>query len=60
MLVRNGRVWEDWQHKPTLEHFIEEKRVEERQMWLHVTRKWAQDLKKTRILVSEEDGLGLL
>ncbi|KIV97746.1 hypothetical protein PV10_01456 [Exophiala mesophila] len=60
MLVRNGRVWEDWQHKPTLESFVEEKRVEERQMWLHVTRKWAQDLKRTRILVSEEDGLGLL
>ena len=60
MLVRNGRVWEDWQTKPTLQDFIEEKRTEERQMWLHVTRKWAQDLKKSRVLVSEEDGLGLL
>jgi len=59
MLVRNGRVWEDWQTKPTLEKFVEEKRVEERQMWLHVTRKWTQDLKKGRVLVSEEDGLGL-
>ncbi|KEF55308.1 uncharacterized protein A1O9_08962 [Exophiala aquamarina CBS 119918] len=60
MLVRNGRVWEDWQTKPTLEKFIEEKRIEEKQMWLHVTRKWTQDLKKGRVLVSEEDGLGLM
>jgi len=60
MLVRNGRVWEDWQTKPTLESFVEERRVEERQMWLHVTRKWTQDLKKGRVLISEEDGLGLL
>jgi len=60
MLVRNGRVWEDWQTKPTLEKFIEEKRSDERQMWLHVTRKWTQDLKKLRVLVAEEDGLGLL
>lgn len=60
MLVRNGRVWEDWQTKPTLENFVEERRVEERQMWFHVTRKWTQDLKKGRVLISEEDGLGLL
>jgi len=60
MLVRNGRVWEDWQTKPTLPKFIEEKRTEEKQMWLHVTRKWTQDLKKGRVLVSEEDGLGLM
>ncbi|KIX04068.1 uncharacterized protein Z518_07621 [Rhinocladiella mackenziei CBS 650.93] len=60
MLVRNGRTWEDWQTKPTLETFVEEKRSEERQMWLHVTRKWTQDLRKARVLVAEEDGLGLL
>jgi hypothetical protein len=60
MLVRNGRVWEDWQTKPTLEEFVEETRSDERQMWLHVTRKWTQDLKKLRVLVAEEDGLGLL
>lgn len=60
MLVRNGRTWEDWQTKPTLEKFVEEKRTDERQMWLHVTRKWTQDLKKARVLVAEEDGLGLL
>lgn len=60
MLVRDGRVWEEWQKKPTLEEFVEEKRSDERQMWLHVTRKWTQDLKKLRVLVSEEDGLGLL
>lgn len=60
MLVRNGRMWEDWQTKPTLEKFIEEKRSDERQMWVHVTRKWTQDLKKARVLVAEEDGLGLL
>jgi len=60
MLVRDGRIWEDWQTKPTLEQFVEEKRTDARQMWLHVTRKWTQDLKKMRVLVAEEDGLGLL
>lgn len=60
MLVRNGRVFEDWQTKPTLDQFVEERRSDERQMWLHVTRKWTQDLKKVRVLVAEEDGLGLL
>jgi hypothetical protein len=60
MLVSPGRQWEDWQTKPTLESYMEEKRSEERQMWLHVTRKWTQDLKKVRVLVAEEDGLGLL
>jgi len=60
MLVKDGRVWEDWQTKPSLEGFVEEKRSDERQLWLHVTRKWTQDLKKVRVLVAEEDGLGLL
>ncbi|KAK5478995.1 hypothetical protein LTR55_007793 [Exophiala xenobiotica] len=60
MLVHDGRVWEEWQSKPTLEAYIDEKRSDERQMWLHVTRKWTQDLKKLRVLVAEEDGLGLL
>ncbi|KIW39460.1 uncharacterized protein PV06_08071 [Exophiala oligosperma] len=60
-LVRNnGRQWEEWQPKPTLEAYIDEKRSDERQMWLFVTRKWTQDLKKSRVLVAEEDGLGLL
>jgi len=60
MLVSPGRKWEEWQTKPTLQDYVEEKRSEERQMWYHVTRKWTQDLKKVRILVAEEDGLGLL
>jgi len=59
MLVRNGRIREDWQSNLTLEKYVEEKRTDERQMWLHVVRKWTQDLKKVRVLVSEEDGLGL-
>ncbi|KIW14087.1 hypothetical protein PV08_06868 [Exophiala spinifera] len=59
MLVRDGRPWEEWQTKPTLEAYVDEKRSDERQMWLHVTRKWTQDLKKARVLVAEEDGLGL-
>lgn len=60
MLVKDGRTWEDCQSMPTLEEYVEEKRSDERQMWLHVTRKWTQDLKKARVLVAEEDGLGLL
>ncbi|ETI26720.1 hypothetical protein G647_10165 [Cladophialophora carrionii CBS 160.54] len=60
MLVSPGRQWEDWQSKPSLEKYIEEKRSDERQLWLHVTRRWTQDLKKVRVLVPEEDGLGLL
>jgi len=60
MLVSPGRQWEDWQTKPSLEKYVEEKQSDERQLWLHVTRRWIQDLKKVRILVAEEDGLGLL
>jgi hypothetical protein len=59
MLVRNGRVWEDWQKAPTLEEFVEERRTEEKEMWFHTTRKWTQDLRRAKVLVSEEDGLGL-
>jgi len=59
MLVRNGRVREDWASKLTLEKYVDEKRQEEREVWLHVTRKWMQDLKKARVLIAEEDGLGL-
>jgi len=60
MLVSPGRQWEDWQTKPSLEKYVEEKQSDERQLWLHVTRRWIQDLKKVRVLVAEEDGLGLL
>lgn len=60
MLVRNGREREDWQHTVTLESYISEKRTDEKQMWHWVIRKWTQDLKKLKILISEEDGLGLL
>lgn len=60
MLVRDGRVWDpEIQKKPSLASYIEEKRTEEREMWLHVTRKWTQDLRKRGVLVAEEDGLGL-
>ena len=60
MLVRNGRVRENWESRLTLEKYITEKRTEEKQMWCFVIRKWTQDLKQCRVLVNEEDGLGLL
>lgn len=60
MLVRNGQIRENWQSNLTLDKYIDEKRVDERQMWHHVIRKWTQDLKGLKILIAEEDGLGLL
>ncbi|RMD41751.1 hypothetical protein DV735_g3364, partial [Chaetothyriales sp. CBS 134920] len=60
MLVRNGRQRENWESELTLDKFIEEKRTEEKQLWCFVVRKWTQDLKKSRVLMNEEDGLGLL
>ena len=60
MLVRNGREREDWESKLTLEKYITEKRTEEKQMWYFAVKKWTQDLKGCRVLVNEEDGLGLL
>jgi ribosomal protein L19E len=60
MLVRNGRIREDWESNLTVDMYIMEKRTEEKEMWLHVIRKWTQDLKKLRVLLLEEDGLGLL
>lgn len=60
MLVRNGRIREDWESHLTLEKYVTEKRTEEKEMWLHVIRKWTQDLRKLRVLLSEEDGLSLI
>lgn len=60
MLIRNGRVREDWERSLTLEKYVDEKRTDEKQLWSKVVRKWTQDLKKCRVLVSEEDGLGLV
>jgi len=62
MLVRNGRRQDEceWLGKMTLEKYVEEKREEDRQIWYHATRKWTQDLKRAKVLVAEEDGLGLL
>jgi ribosomal protein L19E len=60
MLVRNGRIREDWESNLTLDKYVNEKRQEEKEMWLHVIRKWTQDLKKMKVLLAEEDGLGLL
>ena len=60
MLVRNGRSQAALEYKMTLERYVEEKRIEEKQTWLFITRKWTQDLKKVGVLVAEEDGLGLL
>jgi hypothetical protein len=60
MLVRNGRIREDWESNLTLEKYVWEKRTEEKQMWHNVIRKWTQDLKKVKVLLAEEDGLGLL
>lgn len=58
MLIRDGTI-KEFQDKPTWDQYIDEKITEEREMWLHVTRKWTQDLKRCRVLVAEEDGLGL-
>lgn len=60
MLVRNGREREDWKSHLTLAKYIDEKRTDEKQMWHFLIQKWTQDLRKLKILVSEEDGLGLL
>jgi len=62
MLVRNGRKQDEceWLSKITMENYVNERRMEDKQIWLHVTRKWTQDLKRARVLVAEEDGLGLL
>ena len=58
MLIRDGTI-KEFQEKPPWAQYCDEKTTEEREMWIHVTRKWTQDLKKCRVLVAEEDGLGL-
>lgn len=58
-LIRAGCIRE-FQAKPTWEQYADEKTTEEREMWFHVTRKWTQDLRRCRVLVAEEDGMGLL
>jgi len=61
MMVRNGRKQDgcEWLGKMTMETYVDEKRLEDRQTWLCVTRKWTQDLKRAKVLLAEEDGLGL-
>lgn len=59
MLIRDGTI-KEFQEKPTWEQFLDEAVTEEHELWHHVTRKWTQDLQKCRVLVAEEDGLGLL
>jgi hypothetical protein len=59
-LVKNGRPQIEWEGKMTLERYVDEKRMEEKEYWHHLTRKWTQDLRKAKILVAEEDGLSLL
>lgn len=59
MLIRDGTI-KEFQEKPTWEQYVDEKTTEEQELWHHVTRKWTQDLKRCRVLVAEEDGLGLL
>lgn len=59
MLIRDGTI-KEFQDKPTWERYVDEKTTEEQELWHHVTRKWTQDLKRCRVLVAEEDGLGLL
>ena len=58
-LVKNGRRQDEWQGKMTLERYVDDKRQEEKEVWLHITRKWTQDLRVARVLVAQEDGLGL-
>ena len=58
MLVRAGCI-KEFQRKPTWDEYVDEKLTEDREMWHHVTRKWTQDLKRCRVLIAEEDGLGL-
>jgi hypothetical protein len=59
-LVKNGRSQAEWEGKMTLERYVDEKRQEEKEYWFHLTRKWTQDLRKSKVLVAEEDGLGLM
>lgn len=44
---------------PSLQKYIDEKMVEEKQFWYCRIRKWEQDLKRKNVLVKEEDGLSL-
>jgi hypothetical protein len=59
-LVKNGRSQAEWEGKLTLERYVDEKCQEEKEYWFHLTRKWTQDLRKSKILVAEEDGLSLM
>ena len=44
---------------PSLETYVEEKMLEEKQFWHFRIKKWEQDLKMKNVLVKEEDGLSL-
>lgn len=57
--VVNNVAQDKWAGRPTLDWYVGEKRQEERELWLHVTRRWTQDLRGKKVLVDEEDGLGL-
>jgi hypothetical protein len=44
---------------PSLQTYIDEKMIEEKQFWYCRIRKWEQDLRMKNVLVKEEDGLSL-
>jgi len=56
----DGRSVGDWTGEAAFDRYMDERRREEKEMWFFVGRKWVQDLKTARVLVAEEDGLGLL
>jgi len=59
-LIINNIRQDNWEGKPTLQWYVGEKRQEEKELWLHVTRRWTQDLRSKKVLLDEVDGLGLL
>jgi hypothetical protein len=59
MLVVNGRKQEGWQSTLTEEIYVAEECTRERELWLHTYRAWTQELAKTNVLLSAEDGLAL-
>lgn len=50
----------DWEGPEALTRYVQSQQQEEKEMWYFVSKKWVQDLKAARVLMNEEDGLGLI
>jgi len=55
-----GRPEMEWEGPAAFDRELDLRKREEKELWYFTMNKWTQDLKSKRILMAQEDGLGLM